>query len=247
MIENSFIELKNKSNDIVKRGWIECPTNNSGNIGLLFERLLGLTNHNFSIPDYKGIEIKTKIKNGIPKITLFNATPDSYLYTIKRLYNTYGYPDRTNKNFKAFNLSFCTNKRTYVNKNIYAKLYVDRINEQVVLRFFNKEGVLIDNETAWSFDMLRKKLDIKLNYLFLIFAQRRYFNGKCFCRYLHYNFFKYKGFSSFLFSLEKGYIKITFAINIFKSGNRYGQIHDHGTSFDIDVNYIQKIFIPINI
>ena len=247
MATNNFIELKTKSENIIKKGWIECPMKNSGNVGLLFERLLGLTNHNFSIPDYDGIEIKTKIKNSIPKITLFNATPDSYLYPIKRIYETYGYPDCTNRNFKAFNLSFCTNRRTYVNKKTYAKLYVDRKNKQVILKFFNENNRVIDNETEWSFKMLVEKLDIKLKYLFLMHAERKRLQGKCLCRYLKFNFFKYNGFDSFLRGLEKGYIKITFAINTFKSGKRYGQIHDHGTAFDIDMSYIQNVFTPLDI
>lgn len=247
MNQNNFLELKDKSDKIIKRGWIECPTVGTGNAGLLFERLLGLVNHNFSIPDYGEIEIKTKIKNSIPKISLFNATPDSYLFIIKKLHQIYGYPDRNDKKFKVFNFSFCANKRVYVNKTTYAKLYVDRINKQVVLKFYNKQNVLIDNETAWSFDMLEKKLDIKLKYLFLIYAERKKIQGKFFCRYLKYNFFSYKEFDSFLRALEKGYVKITFAIGVFKTGKRYGQIHDHGTSFDIDTKYIHEIFEPISI
>ena len=43
------------------------------------------------MPDYKGIEIKTKKGYSKSKITLFSANPDSmYLYALKGLVETYG-------------------------------------------------------------------------------------------------------------------------------------------------------------
>lgn len=244
---NSFMRLKKESDNIIKQGWVEYSTSNTGNIGLLFERLLGLTNHNFPIPDYEEIEIKTKIKNTIPKISLFNATPDSCIYPIQRLHAMYGYPDHNNPNFKVFQLSFYVNRITYVNENIYAKLYIDKKSEQVILNFYDKNDILIDCDIAWSFTMLKEKLNIKLKYLFLMYAERKKLKNKCYCRYTHYQFFSYKGFDSFLSALEKGYMRINFTIGIFKSGKRCGQIHDHGTSFDLDTHYIREMFTRLNI
>ena len=36
---NSFMKLKKESDNIIKQGWVEYSTSNTGNIGLLFERL----------------------------------------------------------------------------------------------------------------------------------------------------------------------------------------------------------------
>lgn len=245
MVYPDFIELKTKCDEIIKKGWLECSNHNTGNAGLLLERLLGLQNHNFSIPDYNGIEIKTKFINSISRMTLFNATPDGYLFSVKRIYETYGYPDRTNKNFKVFHLSFSASRGTYVNKNICGKLYVDRKNRQIVLKFYDKNFDIIDHDTSWSFDLLQERLDIKLRYLLIMYVRRAKFHGKSYCKYLYYHFFCYKGFEHFLIAIEKGYIKITFSIDIFKTGPRAGNIHDHGTSFDIDVERIQNVFESI--
>lgn len=224
-----------------------CNNFNTGNVGLLFERLLGLENHNFSIPDYNGIEIKTKIINSIPKMTLFNASPDGYLYSTKNLYESYGYPDRHNKNYKVFNQSFSATKRTYVNKCTFGKLHVDRKNKLVMLVFYDNNYNIINNDTSWSFDMLQQKMDIKLKQLLIMYAKRSNFNGTSYCKYLRYDFFHYKGFDYFLNAIEKGYIKITFAIDVFKKGPRIGKVHDHGTSFDIDTRFIKEIFKYIEI
>lgn len=240
--ESNIIELKEKADKIIKRGWIECSNNANGSAGLLLERLLGLSNHNFAIPDYDGIELKTKFINSKFDLTLFNATPDGYLFSIKRLFETYGYQDHNNKDFKAFHMTFCSEQRKYVKKNIYAKVHVDRDKRIVALNFYMYNCMLIDNEVSWSFDMLKEKLETKLKYLFIMYVKRTNFRGKSFCKYLSYEFFQYKGFDNFLKSLECGHIKITFSIDMFKSNYRFGNIHDHGTSFNIDMNHIEDVF-----
>ena len=65
MINYNLNELKKKSDKIIKQGWFECKSSNKGEVGLLFERLLGLSNHNLYIPDYKNIEIYLKLKEFI--------------------------------------------------------------------------------------------------------------------------------------------------------------------------------------
>ena len=247
IIYPNFSELKNKSDEIIKRGWIECSNHSSGSAGLLLERLLGLENHNFCFPDFDGIEIKTKFTNSISKMTMFNATPDGYLFSTKKLHETYGYPDRNNKNFKVFHMSFSANQMTYINKNNYGKLQVDRDHNQIVLKIYDRDCNVIDEDISWSFDLLKDRLNIKLKYLCIMYVKRAKFQEKFYCNFLYYNFFCYKGFEQFLTAVEKGYVKITFSIDIFKSGKRAGNVHDHGTSFDIDIQHIQEIFEPIKV
>ena len=242
-----FIGLKEKCDEIIKKGWIECSNHNTGNAGLLLERLLGLENHNFCFPDYNGIEIKTKFINSISRMTLFNATPDGCLFSAKRLYENYGYPDHNNKNFKAFHFSFGTNRKTYLNNDIYGKLYIDRKNRKIVLKLYDTNNKLIDEETSWSFDLLEERLSIKLNYLLIMYVKKTKFQNKYYCKYLYYTFFYFLGFEEFLNSIEKGHIKIAFSINTFRTGKRAGKIHDHGTSFVIDINHIENLFCPINL
>lgn len=246
MYTDTFIKLKDECDNIIKKGWIRCENFNSGNVGLLFEKLLGLQNHNFSIPDYEGIEIKTKILNSIPKMTLFNATPDGYLYSNKALYEQYGYPSNNNKGYNSFNFTFSSKKRTYVNKKTYAKLFVDRSSKKIILNFYDNNFNIVNNDTSWSFDLLKQKMEIKLTYLLIMYAKRRTINGVPCCKYLYYNFYRYRGFEFFLKAIENDYIKITFSINTFKSGPRTGKIHDHGTSFDINPEYITELFESIS-
>lgn len=242
MINYNLNELKKKSDKIIKQGWFECKSSNKGEVGLLFERLLGLSNHNLYIPDYKNIEIKTKIINSKQRLTLFNATPDNNIFEIKRIHKCYGYPDSTHQDLKIFNIAFYSDYKSYVNEKIYGKLYVDRENERVSLCFFDTKNNLIDNETSWSFKLLEERMNLKLKYLFIMYTKGRKYKNKTYCRYLYYKFFCYRGFKYFLKAIEKGRIRISFSICIYKKGPRYGKIYDHGTSFDIDLNYISEVF-----
>lgn len=241
----NFETLRKKSDNIIKQGWFECTTTNKGEVGLLFERLLGLSNHDLFIPDYETIEIKTKVVNSKQRMTLFNATPDNNIFEIKRIHNRYGYPDSIHRELKIFNIAFYSDYKSYVNENIYGKLYVDRKNKKISLYFFDNKNNLIDNETSWSFTLLEERMNLKLKYLFIMYAKGKKCYDKAYCRYLYYKFFIYKGFKYFIKAIEKGRIRISFSICVYKKGPRYGKIYDHGTSFDIDLNYIDEVFDEI--
>ena len=237
-----FNELIKNANSIIKRGWIKGLHSGTGNAGLTFETLLGIPNHNFEISDYNGIEIKTKIYGKQKYLALFNATPDSYLFEIKRIHKLYGYPDKSHPQFNVFNVSLYANRRKFINKHTFAWLDVDREKRQIILNVYNRQLNSLDNKTAWSFDMLEEKLLRKLQYLFFIRADHKIFHGETYYKYRNYKCFKLKSFDHFLTALENGHIRIDFSIGVFKSGKRLGQIHDHGTSFSIEVQNLEEVF-----
>ena len=45
--------------------------------------------------------------------------------------------------------------------------------------------------------------------------------------------------------MEKGVISVTFSIDMYTNEKRFGQVHDHGVSFDIDKSDLNKLFIQI--
>ena len=52
--------LNNKFNSIKNMGWIQSIKKGSSGIGLTFEHLIGINENEFEIPDFNGIELKTK-------------------------------------------------------------------------------------------------------------------------------------------------------------------------------------------
>lgn len=47
--------------------------------------------------------------------------------------------------------------------------------------------------------------------------------------------------------MDQGIIRITFKIGIFREGPRTGEIHDHGTSFEIQEQDFTQLFTKINL
>ena len=63
--------------------------------------------------------------------------------------------------------------------------------------------------------------------------------------YFKYNSIKIyylKDFEKFITLIEDGVIRVNFKLNIKTYGDKIGQIHDHGTSFDILEKDITKLY-----
>ncbi len=242
---NKFYLLKNKIDTIKEKGWIKCPNNNINIAGIMLEKLLNMENNSLPLPDYDGIELKTRLKNGRSRITLFSSVPDSFLFETKRIVNLYGYPDKQYPQFKVLNNIVMCNKLTYVSNNKYLSLYVDWINKKVVLNVYNGPFQLIDNLTSWSFELISRKASIKLKNLCFINFEKNWYKNDLYIKYVSDKYYVFKSAYNFLKEIENGNICLSIKIGIFKSGKKFGQVHDHGSSFDIKEELLEKIFFKL--
>ncbi len=247
-MDENIKKLNTKFINICNMGWVKGKSKGSKNIGYTFELLLGKQIENFEIPDYEGIEIKTQRIFTRSYITLFNATPDgTYLFEIKRIRNTYGYPDSKLKNIKVFNISIFANEKKKLGSKYLFKLIVDRNKQKIYLCVFNVQGVLIDNQTFWTFQLLEEKVLRKLKVLAIVDALYSKHNDEEFFKFNSISFYKLKNFDSFIDLVEQGIIGVTFKIGVFRSDKRYGEIHDRGTGFVIKRTDIEKMYEIISI
>ena len=233
-----FLNLKKELDKIKHKNWIECSEYSNG---LMIEKLLKIPKNTFEVPDYDGIEIKSKKRYGKSNFTLFNATPDNNFFEIKRIQKNYGYPDKENKKYKVFNINISAINEKILVKNSF-KLFINYKKEFISLLVWDNKGNLIDSETSWSFSMLKEKLFRKLSYLCFIQTENKIINNVKYFKITNYNFYKLISFNNFLKLLESGKICISFKIGVFKSGKRIGQIRDRGTSFSLDYRYINSLF-----
>ncbi len=239
---NEFIELRNKIKVIKNMGWIKCNNNYTNVAGITFERLIGKEIENFPIPDYKDIEIKTKCRSSKSRITLFSATPDSFLFENKRLVALYGYPDKQLPQYNVLNNSVSSKTLTYIGNNHNLGIEVDWKGKKVVLNVYKGQFQVIDNLTAWSFELIEEKINLKLKKLCYVTADKVNYKNDTYVRYLNDHYYKIKGTETFIKLIENGTIWITFKLGVFKSGRKLGMLHDHGTSFEIFEDDIEKLY-----
>lgn len=246
-IDNIITELYDKFIHIKKVGWIKGNKKNKGAAGILFEELIGNTYNNFELPDYKGIEIKTKYSSKEKYISLFSAVPDSFLFEIKRIVESYGYPDKDYPQFNIFNMDIYSFKYNKSTSNYIFKLDVDLDKKQVILKVFDSKFNLIDDKTRWSFELLKEKLERKLSYLAFIKVEKLFLHNEVFFKYNQIEFYKLIDFDTFIKLLKKGNIKLTFRIGIYKDSRKLGNLYDHGSSFNIKTKNLEKLFQKVSI
>lgn len=246
-MEKEIRLFKEKFNNIRALGYVKAINNNNSGIGLTFEELLGKKADNFSLPDFQNVlEIKTKLAFSKKPIHLFKLTPEgtNFIET-KSILEKYGYYQASNKNYKVFNGTISAKNIYKIGFYYYFSLSVNYKEEKVVLLVYDCNKKLIDNNVYWSFNKIENALIRKLKYLAIVYVWSTKKNGFNYYKYYRYDIYKYSNFYTFLNLLENGIINITFSIDIYKSNKRYGQIHDHGTSFNIDKNNIEKLFIKM--
>lgn len=235
--------LVNKFNNIKEKGWIPSVKKGYAGIGLTFEHLIGVVENEFEIPDFNGIELKTKRSNSNSYTTLFNATPDGpHFHEVERLRTTFGYPHSKAKEYKVLNVSTFANQLNNMGIKYYSKLKVDYDKQKLFLSIYDKNKKLIEEDVFWYFDTLKEKLLRKLKILAYINANTKMVNNMEYFNYYKMTIYLLKDFDTFLLLLEHGIIRVTFKININLNGPRRGQTCDHGTGFDIQEKDLLKLY-----
>lgn len=247
-MENNINELIKEFQRIRKKGYIKSIRKGKGSVGLTLEKELGKEIEKSSLPDYKGIEIKAKKTSYAYDhyISLFNLGPDSYENAIKDIQQKYRYPDKDYKEFKVFGQNIYCNKYNYTaGKKFAYKLEIDKENKKVVFAVYNNRFKLIDNSISWSFDSIEKRLLEKLSYMAFISADRKYEYNQEYFKYVSMTIYKLKSFEEFLMQLKKEQIRVSFKIGIYKKGEHFGEIYNHGTAFCLNIKSLNKLFDEI--
>lgn len=144
-------------------------------------------------------------------------------------------------------MEFYVNRVAFSRKYMY-KLSIDKENEKIIFIVIDKfTGRIVDNKISWSFAMLKEKLYRKFRYMLYVKAKRKFENNTVYFHYIKSRLFILKDFEHFLQAIEKGYIKISFKIGAYTWGHKYGNIKDHGTSFSIHEDYLEKLFEPFDL
>ena len=248
MITEDIKVLKQEFEKIKRMGYVKSTRSGVTGIGKTFEDLIGKKEDTLEIPDFRGIEIKTKRGYSKGYTTLFCATPKGKgEFEIKRISNTYGYPDKVLKNKKVLANSVQANYPTLIARRFSFQLKVDYEKEKIYLVVKDRNGNLLENDTYWDFNTIQEKLERKMKVLAFIKAWSKQINGVDYYKYYDIKFYQLKGFEEFLKLIEQGFIRITFKIGVVRQEERMGEMHDRGTGFEIEETNLSKLFTSIEV
>lgn len=248
MITEELKNLKREFLRIKSMGYVKSTRKGPTGIGKTFEDLLGKKEDRESLPDYHGIELKTKRAYTKSYTTLFSLTPEGDdEYQVKRLRDKYGYFINNGSKIKVLMCSIQANCSTFVANKYLFKLDVDREKERIVLNIANQNFTVIDRKSYWSFELIKSRLERKLPYLALVKAWTNHKDGVEYYKYYDIDFYKLKTFEEFLNLLESGTIRITFKVGVYKQGPFKNQINDKGTSFEIQEIDFCKLFDKLEV
>lgn len=168
------------------------------------------------MPDYNGIEIKTKLGYTNSYTILFNLKPSGI--EMKELCMRYGYPDKeTNKNI--LNVSI-TSASTLISNRYYFNLKIDYKSKKILLIIKNRIGQVLEDNIYWSFEQLEQKINKKLQLVAIVYDWPTARNNKKYYKYYQIKYYKLKNFNKFIELIEQGTIRISFKIGFFKSGTK---------------------------
>lgn len=205
-------------------------SNNTG-IGKTFEDLIGVAENNLTEADLHGFEIKSQRNLSESYVTLFTKSPTMPKGANTYLRENYGSFDSHYSDIRVLHTSiFCGKFNTHISGASFS-LEIDYATEKIyVLVSYN--GV-VDRNVYYSFEQLRKAIQ-KIKNLAFVRAETKTINN---VEHFHFTqatiFSEFISFENFLLLIERGLIMYDVRIGAYKTGDKKGKTHDHGSGFRI--------------
>lgn len=220
-------QLKGKLKKIQAMGYVKTIRGHDGGVGNTLDKLLGLTENNFCLPDAGEIEIKAKRVDSSSMLTLMSKSPMPRAVN-KKLFNIYSHLAKDGV------------------QKLYTTIYGSKTNPQGFKLKLKGDKVMIVNkkniEAYWLIDPLFNKLKSKADKILLAYAKTK---GKKPKESFHYQeAFLLSGLSlkKFKKSIIEGKLKFDIRIGADRTGGKIGKYHDHGTAIRISKKDFLEIF-----
>ena len=243
---NTYKELIKEFKSICNKRWIKGVNTFTNSVGLTFESLINKNADSMYFPDYKGIEIKCTQRFSRYHITLFSLSFDGpSLFEMNEILKKYGKNDFFYKDKKQLNVTLNCKNNILVNNKYYFKLEVSDFEKRIYLLIFDKTNKLIERNSYIEFGTLKKRLELKLSLLALVFASKKLINNHPYFRYYKITIYKLLSFENFIDLIKKNIIIISLVGRVSRSGLEAGRQRNKNLVFQIDKNNISKLFKTI--
>ena len=135
-MKEDFISLKKEFRRIKNMGLIETMRKGGSGIGYTLETLLNKKEDQECKPDFKSIELKSRMGYSKHPLNLFHCAPKRNKNTaIDYIFQTYNYPKHNEKDILIFDRTIYS-KKAIKKYNYEFKLKVDYFFQQIVMQSF---------------------------------------------------------------------------------------------------------------
>lgn len=230
--------------EVKKLGYTRSKRSNSTGIGKTFEDLIGVIENNIKEPDLHGFEIKSQRALSESYVTLVTKSPTIPKSANTRLRLNYGSKDAEFEDVLVLHTSIFYDKWNTHISGYKWKLDVAEDETKIYVLVANSKGEIIDRETYYTYAALEKALS-KLKNLAYVLADRRvndadgveefFFKKATVC-------FGFKGLDHFIKLLKEGKIMFDIRVGAYKTGDKYGKTHDHGSGFRIKKENLHLLY-----
>jgi len=129
-----------------------------------------------------------------------------------------------------------------VYKKYKIKLAVNRDKEQVSIVLANLKEEVKDNEVYWNFSQIHEGIK-KLNNTFIVNYDLKEEAGFFYYKYTNaIVFLDYIGENNFIDLIENGTVRYDNRLGIYRTGEKKGNLHNHGGGFRINAKNLDKLF-----
>lgn len=244
-MKDKVIESFKKDFSVIKsKGFIESKRIHDTGIGKTFEDLIGVVENNNLLADYQDIlELKSSRELSKSMVTLFTKAPTYPKKINSILREKYGQPDPKAGNMKTVHTTFSAIKfNSFFNKYGF-KLEVDENNKKIFIVIKDlRNNDIEDLEVYYDFDVIKKIVEKKCDYIAYIEAETKKKDGREFFNFKKAVLLSNLTFEKFIKFVKQGLILYDIRIGVYRSGKNKGKTHDHGSGFRVLKNNIDRIF-----
>ena len=229
--------------EIQSRGFVK--TNRVGNtgIGKTLEDYMEVEENNINAPDLHGFEIKSQREFSSSYVTLFTRAPTFPQIANTYLREKYGTPDRKDPEMNVLHTSMVYNHYNTHKSGYGFKLSSDDVSRKIFLNIRdNINHVDVPEDIYWSYDVIEKIINDKLENLAFIIAENKGTDGSEYFYFKECRLFHGASFEKFMHLLKNDHIQFDIRIGVYRQGKNAGKTHDHGSGFRIKKQKMSELF-----
>lgn len=225
-------QLVNLFRDIKNQEWIPTKRHGDQCLGNTFEDLIGKTEDNRPVADFRGIEIKSHRETTKSLVTLFSKAPSYPKRANTFLRTKYGV-DEDQFGYPVLNTTVRGDCENTHRGGYGYKAEIDYKNNRIKLLIRNlKTGEYEDNDIYWSFQVVENAINQKIHTIAIVSGEECFSpNGYRCVKYSRMDLIKGITLDQLLRALSEGKLFIDIRIGVYASGKHEGKQHDHGTAF----------------